>query len=74
MPSVVPIEKSFRAKSFDEVKNDIDEVSLTRIPRVLADGDALILPQNELVQFLDYLKLKLRDWNALGLTPMQETS
>jgi len=62
-------EKSFRVKSFDEVKNDIDEVSLygTPIPRVfLADGDALILPEKELVQILDYLKLKLNRLERIG--------
>ena len=62
-------EKSFRVKSFDEVKNDIDEVSLygTPIPRVfLADGDALILPEKELVQILDYLKLKLNGLERIG--------
>ena len=62
-------EKSFRVKSFDEVKNDIDEVSLygTPIPRVfLADGDALILPEKELVQILDYLKLKLNGLKRIG--------
>lgn len=62
-------EKSFRAKSFDEVKGDIDEVSSygIRIPRVfLADGDALILPQKELVQILDYLNLKLNGLERIG--------
>jgi len=62
-------EKSFRAKSFDEVKSDIDEVSSygIRIPRVfLADGDALILPQKELVQILDYLNLKLNGLERIG--------
>ena len=63
-------EKSFRVKSFDEVKNDIDEVSSygTRVPRVfLADGDALVLPQKELVQILDYLKLKLSGVERIGI-------
>ena len=62
-------EKSFRARSFDEVKSDIDEVSSygIRIPRVfLADGDALILPQKELVQILDYLNLKLNGLERIG--------
>jgi len=62
-------EKSFRAKSFDEVKSDIDEVSSygIRIPRVfLADGDALVLPQKELVQILDYLNLKLNGLERIG--------
>jgi radical SAM superfamily enzyme YgiQ (UPF0313 family) len=57
-------------KSFDEVRNDIDEVSSygTRVPRVfLADGDALVLPQKELAQILDYLKLKLSGVERIGI-------
>ena len=45
--------KSFRIKSFEEVKEDIDEVSSHHpgIRRVfLADGDALIIPQGDLVR------------------------
>ncbi len=62
--------KSFRIKSFEEVKEDIDEVSSygARIPRVfLADGDALIIPQKGLVQILQYLKLKLKGLERVGI-------
>jgi len=62
--------KSFRIKSFEEVKEDIDEVSSygQRIPRVfLADGDALIIPQKGLHRLLDYLKVKLRGLERVGI-------
>ena len=63
-------EKSFRIKTFKEVKEDVDEVSSygQRIRRVfLADGDALILPQDELLRILDYLTLKLRGLERVGV-------
>ena len=62
--------KPFRIKSFEEVKEDIDEVSSygARIPRVfLADGDALIIPQKGLVQILQYLKMKLKGLERVGI-------
>jgi radical SAM superfamily enzyme YgiQ (UPF0313 family) len=62
--------KPFRIKSFDEVKEDVDEVSSysRRIQRVfLADGDALILPQEDLLRILDYLKLKLKGLERVGI-------
>src|SRR5512136_772870 len=61
--------KSFRIKSFDEIKEDIDEASgYGRIPRVfLADGDALIIPQADLVKILSYLKLKIRGLERVGI-------
>jgi radical SAM superfamily enzyme YgiQ (UPF0313 family) len=62
--------KSFRIKSVEEVKEDIDEVSSygARIPRVfLADGDALIIPQKGLVQILQYLKMKLKGLERVGI-------
>ena len=62
--------KSFRIKSFEEVKEDIDEVSSygARIPRVfLADGDALIIPQKGLTQILQYLKMKLKGLERVGI-------
>ena len=62
--------KSFRIKSFEEVKADIDEVSTyrLRIQRVfLADGDALILPQKELLRILSYLKAKLSGFERVGI-------
>ena len=61
--------KSFRIKSFEEIKEDIDEASrLSRIPRVfLADGDALVIPQTDLVNILSYLKLKIRGLERVGI-------
>ena len=62
--------KSFRVKRFEEVKEDIDEVSAygARIPRVfLADGDALIIPQKGLVQILQYLKIKVKELERVGI-------
>jgi len=62
--------KSFRVKSFEEVKEDIDEVSPQGpwIRRVfLADGDALIISQKELLRILDYLKVKLRGIERVGI-------
>jgi radical SAM superfamily enzyme YgiQ (UPF0313 family) len=61
--------KSFRIKSFEEIKEDIDEISpYGPIPRVfLADGDALIIPQKDLVRILSYLKLKIRGLERVGI-------
>jgi radical SAM superfamily enzyme YgiQ (UPF0313 family) len=62
--------KSFRIKSFEEVKEDIDEASSygARIPRVfLADGDALIIPQTGLVQILQHLKMKVKGLERVGI-------
>ena len=62
--------KSFRMKRFDEIKEDIDEVSLygVKIPRIfLADGDALVLPQKDLVQIMSYLKEKLPRLERVGI-------
>jgi radical SAM superfamily enzyme YgiQ (UPF0313 family) len=63
-------EKSFRIKTFKEVKEDVDEVCSygQRIQRVfLADGDALIIPQDELLRILDYLTLKLKGLERVGV-------
>jgi len=62
--------KSFRIKRFEEVKEDIDEVSSygAKIQRVfLADGDALIIPQKELLQILNYMKEKIRGLERVGI-------
>ncbi len=61
--------KSFRIKSFEEIQEDIDEAaSYGRIPRVfLADGDALILPQEDLKRILSYLKLKIAGLERVGI-------
>ncbi len=62
--------KSFRIKRFEEVKEDIDEVSPygAKIRRIfLADGDALILPQQELFRILNYLKEKIGGLERVGI-------
>ncbi len=61
--------KTFRIKSFEEIKEDIDEASTYgAIPRVfLADGDALVIPQKDLVRILIYLKLKIRGLERVGI-------
>jgi len=60
--------KRFRIKSFEEIKEDIDEASTYRIRRVfLADGDALIIPQKELLQILSYLRKRLRGLERVGI-------
>jgi radical SAM superfamily enzyme YgiQ (UPF0313 family) len=61
-------EKRFRIKSFEEIKEDIDEVSPYKIRRVfLADGDALIIPQEKLLRILSYLKVKLKGLERVGI-------
>lgn len=61
-------EKRFRVKSFEEIKSDIDEVSPYKIRRVfLADGDALVIPQADLLRILDYMRLKLKGLERVGI-------
>ncbi len=63
-------EKKFRIKRFEEIKEDIDEASSYGFPfrRVfLADGDALIIPQKELIRILEYLKMKIRSIERVGI-------
>ena len=60
--------KRFRIKSFEEIKEDIDEVSPYRIERVfLADGDALAIPQKDLLRIVSYLREKLRGLERVGI-------
>jgi radical SAM superfamily enzyme YgiQ (UPF0313 family) len=61
--------KDFRIKSFEEIKEDIDEISAYgSIPRVfLADGDALSIPQKDLVRILSYMKESLRGLDRVGI-------
>ncbi len=63
-------EKSFRIKRFEEIKEDIDEAASygRRIPKVfLADGDALVIPQKELLRILEYLRTKLKGLDRVGI-------
>jgi len=60
--------KRFRIKKFEEIKEDIDEMSPYPIQRVfLADGDALIIPQRKLIQILSYLREKLKGLERVGI-------
>jgi radical SAM superfamily enzyme YgiQ (UPF0313 family) len=62
--------KRFRIKSFEEVKEDIDEVAPygSQIQKVfLADGDALAIPQKDLIRILDYLKRRLSGLERVGI-------
>jgi radical SAM superfamily enzyme YgiQ (UPF0313 family) len=62
--------KSFRIKRFEEIQEDIDEASSYRsqIQRVfLADGDALAMPQRELLRILEYVKLRLDRVERVGI-------
>jgi radical SAM superfamily enzyme YgiQ (UPF0313 family) len=62
--------KSFRIKRFEEIQEDIDEASSYRsqIQRVfLADGDALAMPQRELLRILEYIKLRLDRVERVGI-------
>jgi radical SAM superfamily enzyme YgiQ (UPF0313 family) len=61
--------KSFRIKSFEEIREDIDEAGLYGpIPRIfLADGDALIIPQKDLMRILSHLKQKIRGLERVGI-------
>ena len=62
-------DKEFRIKSFEEIKEDIDEASeIGSISRVfLADGDALTIPQPELIRILDYLLFKIEGLERVGI-------
>ena len=63
-------EKSFRIKRFEEIKEAIDEAASygRQIRKVfLADGDALVIPQKELLQILDYLSTKLSGLERVGV-------
>jgi radical SAM superfamily enzyme YgiQ (UPF0313 family) len=62
--------KSFRIKRFEEIQEDIDEASSYRsqIQRVfLADGNALAMPQRELLRILEYLRLRLNRAERVGI-------
>jgi radical SAM superfamily enzyme YgiQ (UPF0313 family) len=60
--------KRFRIKSFEEIQEDVDEVSPYKIRRVfLADGDALSIPQKGLLQILSYLKARLKGLERVGI-------
>ena len=68
---MVPIKgKTFRIKSFEEVKEDIDEVSSYGCgfeESFWPMGMRLIIPQKELLRILDYLKMKLKGLERVGI-------
>jgi radical SAM superfamily enzyme YgiQ (UPF0313 family) len=62
--------KSFRIKSFEEVKEDIDEASSYGSPIhkvFLADGDALAIPQSDLIRILEYLRKRVIGLERAGI-------
>jgi radical SAM superfamily enzyme YgiQ (UPF0313 family) len=62
--------KRFRIKTFEEIKEDIDEAASCgwAIERVfLTDGDALIVPQPRLIEIMEYLKEKLPRLRRVGI-------
>lgn len=62
--------KRFRIKSFNQIKEDIDEASTfePHYRRIfLADGDALIIPQPRLLEILHYLKEKFPKLQRIGI-------
>jgi len=62
--------KRFRIKTFEEIKEDIDEAAHFggAIERVfLADGDALIVPQPRLMEIMTYLKERLPRLRRVGI-------
>jgi len=62
--------KRFRIKSFGEIRDDIDEASIhaQHLRRVfLADGDALIIPQQRLLEIINYLNAKLPKLRRIGI-------
>ncbi|MBP2027322.1 radical SAM superfamily enzyme YgiQ (UPF0313 family) [Acetoanaerobium pronyense] len=63
-------DKSFRIKSWEEIKEDLDEAreNYRYIKRIfLADGDALVLPAKKLIQILDYIKEIFPECERVGI-------
>jgi radical SAM superfamily enzyme YgiQ (UPF0313 family) len=61
-------EKKFRIKSYDEILEDILEASCWRsIEKVfLCDGDALIIPQERLIQILGLIRTHIKGVQRVG--------
>ena len=63
-------DKKFRLRSFDEVKEDIEEAKqyARYIKRVfIADGDALIIPQKKLIPIVELIKNSFPKLERIGL-------
>ncbi len=63
--------KKFRIRSFEEIKKDIDEASFIYGPQIrrvfLADGDALIMPHDQLKRILEYMNEKFPMLERVGI-------
>jgi radical SAM superfamily enzyme YgiQ (UPF0313 family) len=61
--------RRFRIKDLDRIKEEIDEMAPHGPFRkvFLADGDALIIPQDKLIAILQYLKEKLPGLRRVGI-------
>ncbi len=64
-------DKKFRIRSFEEIKRDIDEASFIYGPQIrrvfLADGDALIIPFDQLKRILEYMNEKFPMLERVGI-------
>ena len=63
-------DKKFRVKSFDEIKEDVDEAKAyeRHVKRVfLADGDALIIPQKRLIPIVELVKTSFPRLERIGI-------
>lgn len=63
-------EKRFRIKTFEEIKEDIDEAAQSgwAVERIfLADGDSLIIPQAKLMEIMNYLFEKFPRLRRVGI-------
>jgi radical SAM superfamily enzyme YgiQ (UPF0313 family) len=63
-------DKKFRVKSFEEIKEDVDEAKVydRYVRRVfLADGDALIIPQKRLVPIVELIKDSFPRLERIGI-------
>ena len=63
-------EKKFRLRSFDEVKEDVEEAKqyARYIKKVfIADGDALIIPQKRLIPIIELIKEAFPKLERIGL-------
>jgi radical SAM superfamily enzyme YgiQ (UPF0313 family) len=60
--------KKFRIKSLDEIQEDMSEASLySSIEKVfLCDGDALIIPQERMVQILNLIEIHMKGVKRVG--------
>ncbi len=63
-------DKKFRVKSFDEIKEDVEEAKAYEryVKRIfLADGDALVIPQQRLVPIVELVKESFPKLERIGI-------